>query len=430
MDGDRDDLDLLLATTRQEVAELRSDRRLAPTQGSRGAALREHLLDLLDAFDHRISGAPDSSASPRVRRVFARSLRQSMVVLRGAYAALPWLAATRQPAVNLGCLYLTEELAVALVGSDVDLVVVPTAEAMYSTTSWPFSDVIEATPGFTPKTTRRPIVLNYPLSDGDRLLLHPLFAHELGHASVNEHNLLATVEARLYGEPSFDEAFQTAVTAMKPIWPRADEGSINRTLRTRLSPWVEELLCDHLATEVMGPAFLFAFAGFVMPLSYSEPYPLHPPATMRVDLMLKHLSQIGWDPYLKSVSPKIHGWLGVVASEASVASAPYLEIFKEQLLTHGDVIRQVARDRVGAHCLEPASATLAAKEAAELLEAVILPLGTDRPIDARAILLGGWQAGFKIHGDNPAGLVASIADRQLQDLVGKAAEMTTVVASW
>lgn len=75
-------------------------------------------------------------------------------MLRGAHAALPWLVATRTPNVNLGSLYVTEECARILVGANVDLIVVPDPEFMYSTTSWPFSAVIHSTSGCVEQSAR------------------------------------------------------------------------------------------------------------------------------------------------------------------------------------------------------------------------------------------------------------------------------------
>lgn len=277
MDGDPNDLQLLIASATYEVEALRGDPRLAALPGgNRGAALRDHVLDLLGAVEHRIEQQPVPGTSQTVGSAFARSLRQSIVVLRGAHAALPWLVATRSPTLNLGSLYMTEECARVLVGADVDLVVVPNADYMYSTTSWPFGAVIDATSGFTAKATRRPIVLNYPLTDSDRLLIHPIFAHELGHASVNEHELVQQVESTLSSDATFVTAFQAAVATMGAMWT-SSPATIAGTLRTYLRGWVEELLCDHLAIEAMGPAFLWAFVPFVVPLSYGEPAPSHPP---------------------------------------------------------------------------------------------------------------------------------------------------------
>ncbi len=430
MDGDPSDLELLLASARQEVATLRADRRLAVLPGSRGAALRDHVLDLLGAVDHRIVQCPNLDASQPVRRAFARSLRQSIVVLRGAHAALPWLAATRTPNINLGSLYVTEECARILVGTEVDLVVVPDPEFMYSTTSWPFSAIIDGTHGFTTTATRRPIVLNYPLSDSDRLLLHPIFAHELGHASVDQHKLVAAVESHLDADNTFVDALQQTVTTMATDWPAATETQITGTLRAWLRDWIEELLCDHLAIEAMGPAFVWSFATFVMPLTYGEPGPEYPPNTMRMRLALDHLTRRGWRPYLGRVAPNVTAWLDGVAADANSPLPVQYSFLRDQILAHESVLQDAAAGRTGGGLLDPKAAEPEADEAADLLRRLILPVGLDRALEPRSILLGGWQEALRKNGDRPEGLVKALQDRRLQDLVGKAIEMSTVTSSW
>jgi hypothetical protein len=219
VDGSASDLQLLLAAAQKEVEALKQDPRLSEFPGSRGAALRDHVLDLLGAVEHRLTGRPARDAPESVRRAFARSVRQGIHMLRAARIALPWLAATRAPNLNLGSLYMAEEFAQILVGEDVDLVAVPNQQQyMYSTTSWPFADVINRTPGFEAETRRRPIVLNYPLGDSDRLLLHPIFAHEFGHPSCQEHELVASAEALLTRNPEFNAALERVVEEMTTVW--------------------------------------------------------------------------------------------------------------------------------------------------------------------------------------------------------------------
>ena len=431
MDGDAHDFELLLGAALQEIATLRDDPRLSPMPGKRGAALREHVLDLLGAVEHRIGQEPAAGAPQAVRGAFARSMRQSIVMLRGAHAALPWLAATRNPNINLGSLYMTEEYARSLVGTDVDLVVVPDPEFMYATTSWPFSAVINSTAGFTPTNTRRPIVLNYPLSDTDRLLLHPIFAHELGHSSADEHGLVATAETELDSDPAFRNALEQTVNDMAAnYWPVAPSTQISGTLRAWLRDWIEELLCDHLAIEATGPAFIWAFAVFVMPLTYGEPGAEHPPNTVRMKLALDHLARRGWRSYMERVAPGITGWLDQIAADATGALDPPFAFLRDQLITHANVLQDTAMARVGGDTLDPAASEPAADEAAGLLQRLILPVGLGDPLEPRAILLGGWQQAFREHADNPAGLVEALTDRRLQELVGKAVEMSTVAAAW
>jgi hypothetical protein len=430
VDGDANDLQLLVASAEYEVETLRSDPRLAPLQGKRGVALREHVLDLLRAVEHRVTEQPTAGAARAVSEAYARTLRQYILVLRGAHAALPWLAATRAPALNLGSLYMTEESARVLVGSEVDMVVVPNQDYMYSTTSWPFRAVIEATPGFSATATRRPIVLNYPLTDSDRLLLHPIFAHELGHASAQEHDLVSEVETTLTKDPSFVAAFEAAVTAMEAAM-QSSRSTLAGTLRGLLRAWVEELLCDHLAIEVMGPAFLWAFAPFVVSHSYGDPGPTHPPSTFRVRLALEHLDRRGWRPYMDRVAPGITAWLDSIATDAEANLQPqHFHFLRDELLARASVLQDCAITRTGVNSFDRGRAEREADEAACLLKRLILPVGLTTPLEPRSILLGGWQEALRKHGDSSRGIVASLGDSGLQDLVGKAIEMSVVAASW
>lgn len=430
MDGDNRDFQLVLAAGRHEIEALLDDPRLSsPLPGKRGTALRDHVHDLIGAVEHRMAQQPADNASVTARTAFARSMRQSIVMLRGAHAALPWLEATRRPYINLGSLYVTEEWARVLIGTDVDLVVVPDPEFMYATTSWPFSAVINLTTGFRPTNHRRPVVLNYPLSDADRLLLHPIFAHELSHASVDEYDLVAAVETALNSDPVFTAALQIAVEDMAAS-TGLTQTQASGTLRGWLHDWIEELLCDHLAIEAAGPAFLWSFAVFVMPQGYGQPGREHPPNTVRMKFALDHLVRRGWRPYMERVAPEITSWLDQVAADAIDPLEGPFEFMRQQLLAHTDLLQDTALSRAGSGSLDPATTEPAANEAAHLLSQLILPVGLGDPLEGRAILLGGWQQAFQDHGDHPAGLVEALADSRLQELIGKAIEMSTVTTAW
>jgi hypothetical protein len=431
MDGDADDFKLLLASARQEAASLHEDPRLGVPPGNRGAALREHVLDLLGAVEHRMSREPPENAEQAARSAFARSMRQSIVMLRGAQAALPWLTATRSPTINMGSLYLTEECARHLVGQEIDLVMVPNPEFMYTTTSEPFAEVINSTPGFVPKTSRRPIVLNYPLTDGDRLLMHPIFAHEIGHASCDEYSLVDQVETAFHNDETFTTAFQKIVTTMASTWTASPPPTIAGTIRGLLRQWIEELLCDHLAIETMGPAFIWAFVTFALPFGYAEPAPSHPPNTLRLRLALDHLKRGEWQQYMKGFAPRVTGWLEGIGDDAdSIPLAEPFAFLSEQLKRHAVAIGDTAATRLAHDVLERTEVESEADEAANLIQRLILPVGLDKPIQPRSILLGGWQEAFRRHGDTPEGIVAALSDTRLQDLIGKAIELSVVSETW
>lgn len=429
MDGNPNDVELLLSSARQEIASLEGDPRFKPFDGKRGEALRDHVLDLIGAAEHRLALDPGTGAPPSVSQSFSRTLRESILMLRAAHAAMPWLAATRSPSVNLGSLYATEECAEILVGKEVDLVVVPDVEFMYSTISWPFLPVTNDTPGFTPRTTRRPIILHYPLSDGDRLLLHPLFAHELGHAAAQQFALVDKVNSALAEDSEFVGALTKAVELMKGTWT-VSEVKVTGTILAWLRDWIEELLCDQMAVEVMGPAYLWAFAGFVLPLGYHDKHPAYPPVTVRIRLMLDLLLARGWQPYMEEAAPHISSWLIEVGEDAEQPLSQPYEFLRQQILNASDLLRDTVAAQVGGGTLSPVTAVEEAREASTLLKSLILPVGESYPLEPRSIMLGGWQEAVRAHEDRPEGLVAALSDRRLQDLVGKAMEMSVVSSSW
>jgi hypothetical protein len=413
MVGDEDDIRLLLAGLSRQLTALREAPEMtAEPDGSRGSALREHVADLLAAVECRIAGRPPKDAHTRAQSAYARQLRQSVGMLRAAHIAIPWVSATQRPNINLGSLYLAEALAQMLVGSKVDLIVVPDQEFMYSTTSWPFSDFIEEielTTSFRAKTERRPIILNYPLTDADRLLLHPNLAHELGHAAVEAHDLVAEAGSRLRNEATHQ------ASAMQQAW----------------NAWVEELLCDHLAIETMGPAYLLSLAAFVLPTSYHDAWPTHPPNTLRLRLALEHLRARKWDECMLAVAPSIASFLEGIGAEGRTLLLPGdFARMHQELQDAGSVLQEIAGERVGKAALDPAVCKEEAIEAATLLKKRILPVGLEGPLEPRSILIGGWRAAVEAHGDEPTTLATALEDTQLQELIGKAVELSIVTSAW
>lgn len=429
MGGSLDDVHFLLASVSHEIRALRRDRRLsAPVDGTRGGAMRQHVLDLIGAAEHWLELKPDSAAPQFRHESFSRTLRNVMLNLREAHAAMPWLAATRTPLINLGSLYLAEEIAEILVGKDLDLVIVPDPEYMYATQSWPFREVIERAEdeGFQSKTTQRPVVLHYPLSDGNRLLLHAIFGHELGHSAVQQKDLVQQIYSRMVDDQFLRELNEVVTN----IWPSTAPEKSARTIGEWLKAWIEELLCDHLAAQVVGPSYLWAFAGFVMPLSYGDPQQSYPPNTVRVRLLLEQLRDLGWSDFLSQVAPHITAWLDRVGQDGVGPLGRPFDFLRDQVIRHAAVMRETASAVAKSNHLAPDPTINEVDEAVSLLDQLVLPVGSDPPLAPRAILLGGWRRALAKHGDEPQSLVAALDDSQLHDLIGKAIEMSVVVSCW
>jgi hypothetical protein len=133
---------------------------------------------------------------------------------------------------------------------------------------------------------------------------------------------------------------------------------------------------------------------------------------------------------MEHVAPKVTAWLDSVGADVGVPMPPHFAFLRDQLLHHAAVVRKTASDRVGLATLNRADVESEADEAASLMRRLILPVGLKTPLEPRAILLGGWQEAFCRRGDSPAGVVAALSDTNLQDLVGKAIEMSVVSKAW
>ncbi len=167
-----------------------------------------------------------------------------------------------------------------------------------------------------------------------------------------------------------------------------------------------------------------------IPQSYSDAYPAYPPNTVRTKLALDLLDRRGWRDYMIATAPQTTRWLDGVAADADGDLPPQYSFVRDQVLRRSDLLREVAAEHVGERGLKPDLVISEASEAAALLRQLILPVGSERPLAPKSILLGGWQEALRAHGDSPKGLVSALNDEQLQDLVGKAIEMSVVVSSW
>lgn len=217
---------------------------------------------------------------------------------------------------------------------------------------------------------------------------------------------------------------------MRDVWPANSETRTVQTIRQWLRGWIEELLCDHLAIEASGPAYLWAFAGFVLPLSYADEHSVYPPNTLRVKLALDLLDARGWSPYMEAIGPEVLRWLKEVGNEASGPMGPPYSFLRDETVRRSDLLRTAALEQLTKDPLRPDTAVAGSEEAAGLLRQLILPVGLDEALPPQSILLGGWQEGIHLHGDSASGLVAALDDSRLQNLIGKAAEMSTVVDVW
>jgi hypothetical protein len=346
-----------------------------------------------------------------------------------------WIEAASDQRLGVGVLHLVDDAAGHFVGTDCDVVTVPSDVYRYATMWAPFARIL-ARVGGAPATSF-PIVLFFPSQEAVGTLLEPLLIHELGHSAVARHGVLDRVLAHRVGKQAFDRPFSKAATIL--MKSRATSRVAARLILERqLRTWLTEFLCDAFGVAYAGPAYAYAFAAVVSDSGSTEVIESHPPTSLRMQLILNHLAAAGWDDEMRASTPTTHAWLSHLAGAAPIPSEPQhaflIDVIKQFVLP---IWTEVA-STVGAHAFAPVAFALEAAELAELLARRILPaqLLDGRPSDRRAVILAGWHhvlasAGASgMEGDRAASLPKALDNQEFAEFLDKALEMSAVLAAW
>jgi hypothetical protein len=440
LDGYERDFRFLVASARRALRQQldRHEPVAAATGSPRGRALAEHVTEVLQAIEARIGEAEArfAGASTDVeRRAATDAMRLVNGLLMQMQEATPWIERASSPELHIGPLYFVDDAARALVGTDCEVVTFPEARYRYATISWPFEPIL-AHLGRSIAGTR-PVVIFYPPEERRSLLLHSLFVHELGHPAIIEHDLLTAVVSEKFSEQAFQDAFTQASDDFVQVLG-ADPTAATVVMERRLRRWLTELLCDNLAIQYLGPSYLLAFGAMVMSVSASEPAENHPPAALRVRVMLDQLTSSDWREFLRGRIPHTLGWLDHVAA-MDLAPQFDFESFLISACTDLDTkIRDVVSARLNTKVYRPDAYGASGEEIEEFLRQRILPaqLKSGHAAPPRGILLAGWlhvlsdQDAEGSEGDAPTSISTGLDNDELQDFLGKALEMSKVLEVW
>lgn len=267
----------------------------------------------------------------------------------------------------------------------------------------------------------RPVILNLPGSDPTNVLLSPILAHEVGHPTVVEKNLL-------------DEFNRTVDKShIQPIWDACLAlGADPATLREILSSWVSELLCDAFAVATTGPSMLYASLAFL-------PGPLagrfgksHPDPAHRIALTISWLKDLGWGDWLESRTPDVFAWsisLSQVSANPSVL--PELMTLTDAVPHCSEAIWSIVKTLVGQHIFTPEMYEGYEVEAIALLARQIPLVEIDGdPIPPWVIVLATWTHAIVSRGGSPYSISQAVSDAHQSATALKAIELSTVLRLW
>jgi hypothetical protein len=427
------DFRFLVAAIRRAVDQLRATADAAGTRSGKAKHLRAHLDEALKAVSARVERSEGrfSTAATDIERVsLIDSLRLLNRYVSSMQEASPWLQSAAAPQLHIGLLYFLDEAAAAMLGASSEIVTTSDAKYQYATVSWPFRPILTRYGGGPPAGTR-PIVIFYPPQDSASLLLHALFAHELAHPAIEEHQLLDTVLGSHLADTQFQQDFEDAAQDFTSS-TKIPIAASRIELRKSVNAWTTELLCDALATEYLGPSFLLAFGAVVLTTSWNEPQKKHPPTTLRVEQMLVQLGQRGWDGRLGSELPDTYAWFQDVASSGLGATPLYEQFLIDTARRVVDDVRATATTRLGGNSYTPGAFDAIADELMAFLRQRILPAqkGDGSAVDRRAIILAGWLYVFESIKDDPTSIPKGLENDELQEFLATALEMSSVLETW
>lgn len=130
--------------------------------------------------------------------------------------------------------------------------------------------------------------LGFPGLQSGQTLMHALLCHEVGHGVVQSTSLVRSLRRRV----KIDNKQIDAILASAPeILPRqALRRPLRRYINAVLTDWLEELACDVIGYELVGPAFLLASIHFLPVLSELDSSSAgYPSVRLRLSLLFKLL---------------------------------------------------------------------------------------------------------------------------------------------
>lgn len=397
---------------------------LTPDQrGSTYIKFVSHHLDAIASLIQNVEAEYGATTSDAERIIIGRKLYRLKLFLDDIHGnVVEYKDDIGRRDLPVGLLHVIDALIEDLLKASADPIVHLGQQYMYSTIrvadQW---SNMSAELGLTWSETIEPIIFNLPGLDPSNAFLSPILAHEVGHAVIQRHDLVADVDARL------DVATIDALKSAYAATPSADVGDA----LAQFGRWVDELLCDALATELTGPGLLFAGAVFLPASSAGHSGPDHPDPAQRIALSLNQLDRSGWLDHLNGRCPTVMQWLRQVASLSPDAPTP-LEVFLRGLVDiASDAILEVAQEYVVDGKLAWSEYCLKEQSIHELLTAGIPPAELDGdPISPWYVVASMWLHAIDHHGDSAEGLADAVADTSMSQFALKTVEMSRVLELW
>jgi hypothetical protein len=400
----------------------RVEERLSVVPSGRGDHFIELARDLIAGAEAKrqdvLSQFP--SATDAEKAIHVRTLLRLLGEIDVFDLLSPYFSGVGRRDLPAGLVQLIDELIAELLPNRADPVIHLDEQYMYSTL-----DLVRllsaslTSLGVTFSGSRAPVAFSLPANDPSNAFLTPILAHEVGHVAVNQANLGSEVLSRT-DQKVLNDLFKDCLQQANQTDPLP--------WQIQFVGWIDELLCDALATALTGPSYLFASAAFLPAPELGETGS-HPFPADRIELTLSQLDDLGWSKLLQEKTPQVVAWLKSI--EQPPDPSDHLERFlRGAVKLVAPAIGEVAKQHVSTP-LNAADAERLLPSLSEHYAVGVPPVQLEgKAVSSWLILLGAWLHQFQRHGDQPATVAIAIDDNQLSDFVIKAVEMSRISEAW
>ena len=395
-----------------------SARRGQPTSHSgRGARLfdlHRRVIEQAEATLADVDAKLKASHNDSVLRYAERTLRRTLTEVETILPFLrPLMESVRRDDVPIGMLVALDSAIAALLPAGADPIVHLHDRHMYATLD--LYQLLRWPQGCEPT----PVAFFVPVLSPFNALMTPLLVHEIGHTAILQANLGSTTMSL-----ASDDLNDLLAKHLSDADPET-----RFKAQTQLVGWVDELVCDSLATALCGPSYLFAEAAFLPATAPDDAASSHPFPSYRLRSSLASLESTGWGSFMEDTCPETIRWL----RHQATSHAPTSE--REQFLREAcEALAPAIKSTVSDHVSDPVSAEAYAAVAPHALDQLRMRVPASEidqePIGPWHILVLGWQWSFEVRGDSPKTLAAAPNDRELSRVLLRAIEMAQIRRLW
>jgi len=301
-------------------------------------------------------------------------------------------------------------------------------------------------------------IISFPQVEAENILLHCIFAHEIGHGIYLKESLagrilsrirISKVEIRRFSLQLFQAIQKQATDKTKqlPLYPQEIHlrEAVTEQINKSAESWADELTSDAIAVSLFGPAYFFAFVQFVTSFQLLDASsPSHPSPKLRLRLISKMIRSMRFE---ECFPPKVKAYFREWAKvgDQQIMTDPLLGIVSRALESILEtIIRETLRVISGPY--QSSQYRREMKVLPGLINAGIMPVEIIADPKSQkmktqniiAILNAGWivclanlQEFAKTHNlaeaftDNPLKV-----KRKLQEEISKALELQEIKTRW